>query len=557
MPRILEIDGFAGASVPELAPIQARNANGKPTPTVRGVCFLPFCPPYRWQWEARGSKKAAICSESTEDPEGPFFYPPTRPGIPTAAPIAPIPCISFGLSDGNRIVFALEFDLPLFAWALPRPDSNTRDLSMYAVSKVSLNNFKCFSTTGDPNEVELRPLTLFYGYNNAGKSAFLRGICMVLNSLIHDGPTPLSCTPPVFSSGMTLNDVITKDRGPRIEIGVTLASDGAGTTDLSWTIVDLPDHGTHIVDRFRAKGAFAFSAKWVAGEERDGSLSSLYEAAVDDLPPSPVRLAFHGLLPVLTAPPTVPDRLQDSLGSLRDVASPATFWLGSNRVSGKRSFPKQPLRPRMDTNGEGFETFLHHSWRQPSRLALFDAVSAWYAQNLEQTLAIVEHTRDFEITLTPKDTSPPYQVNLCDVGQGLQETLPLLTAIHAHRIGRFPFANVAVEEPESHLHPRLHGALGREFCALIGQPNAPRVFLETHSQNLLLSVQLEIAKATIAPRDVVVYWFRALGDGTTRAEKVEFDPLGRPNGNWPPGVFADDTELARELITLQQTRDGR
>jgi hypothetical protein len=29
MPRILEIDGFAGASWPKLAPIQARSANGK------------------------------------------------------------------------------------------------------------------------------------------------------------------------------------------------------------------------------------------------------------------------------------------------------------------------------------------------------------------------------------------------------------------------------------------------------------------------------------------------------------------------------------------------
>ena len=54
---------------------------------------------------------------------------------------------------------------------------------MYIVSKVALNNFKCFTTSIEPNEVELRPLTLFYGYNNAGKSAFLRGICMVLNSL--------------------------------------------------------------------------------------------------------------------------------------------------------------------------------------------------------------------------------------------------------------------------------------------------------------------------------------------------------------------------------------
>ncbi|MCY2991507.1 MAG: hypothetical protein NTY19_27075 [Planctomycetota bacterium] len=49
-----------------------------------------------------------------------------------------------------------------------------------------------------------------------------------------------------------------------------------------------------------------------------------------------------------------------------------------------------------------------------------------------------------------------------------------------------------------------------------------------------------------------MYWFRPLGDGSTRAERVEFDTLGQPTGNWPPGVFADDIRQARELIILQQ-----
>ena len=91
---------------------------------------------------------------------------------------------------------------------------------MYIVNKVALNNFKCFTTSVGPNDVELRPLTLFYGYNNAGKSAFLRGICMILNSLAGEHTEPLAIAPPVFLPGMTLSDVITQDKGGRLEVRV-------------------------------------------------------------------------------------------------------------------------------------------------------------------------------------------------------------------------------------------------------------------------------------------------------------------------------------------------
>ncbi len=430
---------------------------------------------------------------------------------------------------------------------------------MFTVSKVSLNNFKCFAAAVEPNEVELRPLTLFYGYNNAGKSAFLRGICMALNSLVGDGAEPLSCTPPVFSPGMTLGDVITQDKGSHIELGITLRHDASPSTlDLTWRIVDLPERGTHVVHRFRAtrgQGELVIlDAKWLAGEESDGSLSRSYEVLFEGSSPVSIPLQFHGLLPTASGQPAVPEGLQRFLDDIHQVSPSTAFWLSSNRISVRRAFPKQRFRLHMDDNGDGFETILFQSWRRPANVALFDAVSAWYERNLEQKLTIVEHAREFELAFAPRGT--PYRVNICDVGQGLQETLPLLTALHAYRLDEFSMSQVAVEEPESHLHPSLHAALGREFCSLIGQPGAPRVLLETHSQNLLLSVQLEIVKQNIEPRDVLVYWFRPLGDGSTRAERVEFDVFGQPTGNWPPGVFADDIDQARELITLQQRRLG-
>ncbi len=424
---------------------------------------------------------------------------------------------------------------------------------MYIVNKVALNNFKCFTTSVGPNDVELRPLTLFYGYNNAGKSAFLCGICMILNSLADERTEPLAIAPPVFSPEMTLSDVITQDKGGRLEVRVGLHQDAPpSTVDLNWRIVALPDRGTHVVEHFDATdehGTRMLDATWLAGEENDGTLSRSYEVTFGHSTPIAIAFQFHGLLPTTPAP-AAPEELRRFLEGIRQVSPNTAFWLSSHRTHSRRSFPKQPSRLRMDADGNGFEAILFQSWRQPAKARLFESVSSWYERNLGQKLTIVEHAREFELAFVPQGSA--YRVNICDVGQGLQETLPLLTAIHAFRGDEFSIAQVAVEEPESHLHPSLHGPLGREFCSLLGQSGTPRVLLETHSQNLLLSVQLEIARNSIAPEDVLLYWFRPLGDGSSRAERVEFDSLGQPTGSLPPGVFADDVRLARELILLQE-----
>ena len=352
-----------------------------------------------------------------------------------------------------------------------------------------------------------------------------------------------------------MSDVITRDKGGRLEVRVALRQDSPpSTVNLNWRIVDLPDRGTHVVERFDAAdehGIRMLSAKWLAGEENDGTLSRLYEVAFGDSPPITTPLQFHGLLPTMLATPA-PEELRRFLDDIRQVSPAPPSGSSSHRTRSRRSFPKQPFRLRMDADGGGFESILFQSCRRPAKLHVFDAVSSWYERNLGQKLTVVEYAREFELAFSPQGT--PYRVNICDVGQGLQETLPLLTALHASRGDEFPAAQVAVEEPESHLHPGLHAPLGREFCSLVGQSGTPRVLLETHSQNLLLAVQLAIAKNEVTPEDVLLYWFRSLGDGSSCAERVEFDQLGQPISNLPPGVFADDVRLARELLLLQEER---
>lgn len=147
----------------------------------------------------------------------------------------------------------------------------------------------------------------------------------------------------------------------------------------------------------------------------------------------------------------------------------------------------------------------------------------------------------------------PVEVYFSDVGEGLVQVLPVLVAAARLRDSSGAAPRIlAVEEPESHLHPRLHAALTEKFCELAALQNPPQIVVETHSENVLLRVQLAVAAGQLPPENVIVYWVRQSSDGRSRIDPVEFDPLGQPKGNWPPGVFAEDLEQARQLLELQR-----
>jgi predicted ATPase len=153
--------------------------------------------------------------------------------------------------------------------------------------------------------------------------------------------------------------------------------------------------------------------------------------------------------------------------------------------------------------------------------------------------------------------NPALDIDLIDTGEGMIQVLPVLTALARARHREEPGAGlVAIEEPESHLHPGLQRALAEHITTLVSGSPGVRVVLETHSEHLLLAVQLEIARGRVPPDHVRVYWVEQLDGGQSIAYPVDFDDSGRPQHNWPPGVFSEDQELARELLLARRERRG-
>lgn len=130
----------------------------------------------------------------------------------------------------------------------------------------------------------------------------------------------------------------------------------------------------------------------------------------------------------------------------------------------------------------------------------------------------------------------------------MTQVLPVITLGALASLGKLGAAPIlALEQPELHLHPRAHEHVAR---FLVEVASNATVVVETHSENLLLAVQVAIASGQVAAEDVVVHWVRATEEGPSYVETIRFDRAARPS-LWPQDVFAEDKALERRILELR------
>jgi predicted ATPase len=76
--------------------------------------------------------------------------------------------------------------------------------------------------------------------------------------------------------------------------------------------------------------------------------------------------------------------------------------------------------------------------------------------------------------------------------------------------------------------------------------------METHSQHILLGMQIQVARGKLRPDQVQVYWVHQDEQGRSRAEPVSIDEDGRLKGAWPSDVYTEINDMAAELILAGQ-----
>lgn len=181
--------------------------------------------------------------------------------------------------------------------------------------------------------------------------------------------------------------------------------------------------------------------------------------------------------------------------------------------------------------------------RGKSKRGIIDIVSTFFSTTfMAQGIEVKALTsRHFEICLVDHYGKSH---NICDVGFGCSQVLPVLVGV----INAYyrPYPMFVVQEPEIHLHPHAQAELATLFVKLFGERG--QLFIETHSDTLLLRLQRHVAKGDISAEAVRVFFMEDV-DGEKRVTSLNLDDRGVFDKPWPGGFFPqrqnESLELAR------------
>ncbi|WP_171015817.1 AAA family ATPase [Devosia sp. FKR38] len=290
------------------------------------------------------------------------------------------------------------------------------------------------------------------------------------------------------------------------------------------------------------------------GETVDHS-GARYSYSVGDATEKFALLAFDGLAPVIVGSQNEDQEFVGwlvSLANLLRLMPEQVTWLKALRDVPSRIEIGGEQVGRLQSGGRGAtELLLRDGTNGGSALS---KVSDWYERATGNSLRIERaafKNKDlFSVVLNPVRSAAASAI--ADTGEGMAQVYPVV-AFLASQENSDTKAIFAVEHPELHLHPAAHGELASLFCSVAQRGHVTSV-VETHSENFLLRVQLEIAEGRLRPDAVALYWVRQADDGA-RVEAIEFDALGRPKDErWPPGMFSENIEQARQLAMVRRKK---
>lgn len=408
---------------------------------------------------------------------------------------------------------------------------------MLKLQAITAHHYKSFEPQA---RLELRPLTLLLGRNNAGKSSLLRLLPILARST----------SEAANKSPFDLGGVDTRgadEQGPIAFTNFVWNHRDTLSLELEWR-----DGARGIKDlftiSFNTKSSQVYIKSLIIKADQEEVFSAASVPTEDGAdynlmgPDRSTQLLFSGLCPREDPPYEALLALRQRMRSLGGKVQ----WLSATRQQPPRLIPKiNPKTTLLADDGRNAAAFVC------ADESMLDAVSPWFAgSELRRRLHVSSVDGTYFKLMLDRLNQSGALVELLDTGEGMTQVLPVLVAAElARREGSA--AILAIEDPEDQLHENARAALAEHLAEIASAPDAPRMVLETHSRTFLLGVQLAIAKGILPPENVAAYWVAQGDDGRSVASLVEFDRLGAPKTSALNGLLAEDRKMARELLSLQ------
>lgn len=465
----------------------------------------------------------------------------------------------------------------------------------HLLTALRLRNFK---SVGASTSLPLRPLTLLYGKNSAGKSSLIQSLLLLKQSLLAGGFTAAGQTADLGSLAGLLHR---HDLAETMDVGITFAS--APVIDSDAALPDPREPRTY-------QARFAYPQAQDTGRPQALHLGIGADTFELHSGPEQYLLSLEEFKRVTTFLEDDPARIggsQTRAGRRGDPSSqsPKTKARDAFRSLAEGTFPYVRYRAEGMTVGGLEPEFMRdvsyrtagsvfHAWGQrvlEESSDLFRALSDEalnlakrmvylgpmrraperfshrrpIADGFDMPFYLLEHPSErkavsdalarLEIpysldVVNPID--PIYRDTLGDIASlvltdtrsGVQVT-PADVGFGISQV--LPIVTeisarsnsvIMIEQPEIHLHPAMQAELADLFIETVDPTRgANQVIAETHSEVLIMRIQKRIRERLLSPRDVLLLYIDQDTDGNAVIEELRLDENGDFLDHWPGGFF--------------------
>lgn len=403
---------------------------------------------------------------------------------------------------------------------------------------------QAFRSFQEEARLDICPLTLLYGFNQAGKSSLLRLLVLLADSL-QPGAGPLDLQCPALR-GATFKELGWLGTNPALSPWITLVAPKV-TTEPTLKI-QFADADGLVVNRLHLlRGAGdKFLVDLDGAVVRDGNgIEAQYAGRYRGQDWSG-RLKFVSLFP-----DGLPEQAKELAAQVRKALDPLQRiqWLHANRTGEGTDETRRARCCR--ASGADLPLVLSAS---PEEQAVLEATSRWLSQQDGMGNEIALRRMSSGQRQLVHRASGREELPLHLAGEGLRALLPiLLSATWAETKSPTAPSLLALEEPEAHLHPTLQVALFDRLLETV-RAGIP-VVLETHSVYLLRAMQLAVLDGRLQSGQVALHWVEQRAKGAGSVTRVDVKSDATLTG-WRPDLFEKEQELAHRILDLRWKKAG-
>ncbi len=402
------------------------------------------------------------------------------------------------------------------------------------ITRLHVKNFRGIANAG----IDLAPITILTGGNNTGKSSLMYAL-LTFKNVVSNPNQPLDS----FFNYLFMNlggfkeTVHLKDEERRsIEIEIE-SKGGKGFLSTYKLTLGKSKSALQITElepaRFSLKldVTFPYALNLTTGIE----LPEEY---------GPGKITWNGISPTVSFDGGEGIDQQKANAAAAEIGRPIEDAKGLDFIALRRGFTKPifspvPLQAQLITEDE-IATFIANDRDLEADVSFYLEKIVNKNFQARPTLG----TSNFYLHTTDRKTG--FLCDLVNDGFGTNQLVYLLSK--ALRKGQ---TTICIEEPEIHLHP---GAILRlvEVLIDIAKDRGRNFLISTHSEHFIVSLLNKLARQTLAPSDVRVYFLRK-DKKKTIVEEQQVTENGQIKGGLK-AFYETELEQLREFFEIREKR---